>query len=237
MNRTDSPSRTASAPRRWPLIAIAAPAAVSIWAGWVGLGGMCGFGLVQPFPGIVSWHLDTAITLPVGVEAYGAYALGVWIRPGDIPQAARTFARRSAVGALLVGMLGQVIFHLLAAAHRTHAPTLVVVLVSCLPVIVLGFGAGLTHLLRADETDQEPEPEPLTETVPEQPKPAVVTDAESAARAALAASIAGGNPLLTNQLETRFRLTRKQATDLRKEMLPADEAKAASNHHPEMASA
>ena len=62
--------------KRWPLFLIAAPAAVAAWSSWVGLGGMCGFGLVQPFPGIVSWHLDTAITLPVGVEAYGAYALG-----------------------------------------------------------------------------------------------------------------------------------------------------------------
>ena len=207
-------------PRRWPLILIALPAAVAIWSGWVGLGGMCGFGLVQPFPGIVSWHLDTAITLPVGVEAYGAYALGVWIHPAGVPGQARDFARRSAIGALGVGMAGQVIFHLLAAAHRTRAPWPVVVLVSCLPVIVLGFGAGLTHLLRLDESEPEPSPDPVPETVPEQPKPAVVTDAESAARAALAASIAGGNPLLTNQLETRFRLTRKQATELRKEMLP-----------------
>ena len=44
----------------------------------VGLGGMCGFSLIHPLPGI--WdglRLDTAITLPAGVEAYGAYALDV----------------------------------------------------------------------------------------------------------------------------------------------------------------
>src|SRR5215469_13856508 len=126
-NRTDIPSRPASPVRRWPLILIAAPAAVAIWSGWVGLGGLCGFGLVQPFPGIVAWHLNTAITLPVGVEAYGAYALGVWMRPGAIPQAARTFARNSAIGALVLGMGGQVIFHLLAARHATKAPWEVVV--------------------------------------------------------------------------------------------------------------
>jgi hypothetical protein len=39
--------------RRWPLLVIAAPAAVSIWSGWVGLGSMCGFGEVEPLPGIV----------------------------------------------------------------------------------------------------------------------------------------------------------------------------------------
>jgi hypothetical protein len=129
--------------RRWPLFLIAAPAAVAVWSGWVGLGGMCGFGLVQPFPGIVAWHLDTAITLPVGVEAYGAYALGAWLGPVDVPVTARKFARRSAVGALALGMLGQVVYHLLTAAHAHRAPWPVVVLVSCLPVVTLGFGAAL----------------------------------------------------------------------------------------------
>jgi hypothetical protein len=140
--------------RRWPLFLIALPAAVAVWSGWVGLGQLCGFGMVQPFPGIVAWHLDTAITLPVGVESYGAYALGAWLTPGT-PERARTFARRSAIGALALGMLGQVVYHLLAAAHATRAPWPVVVLVSCLPVVTLGFGAGLAHLLRADESRQQ----------------------------------------------------------------------------------
>lgn len=134
--------------RRWPLMVIAAPAAVAIWSGWVGLGSMCGFGLVQPFPGIVSWHLDTAITLPVGVEAYGAYALGVWISERGVPDRARSFARRSAIGALATGAAGQVIFHLLAAAGWTKAPWPVVTLVACLPIVVVGFGFALTHMLR-----------------------------------------------------------------------------------------
>lgn len=138
--------------RRWPLFLIASPAAVAIWAGWVALGGLCGFGLVQPLPGIVAWHLDTAITLPVGVEAYGAYALGAWLTPGT-PERARAFARGSAIGALVLGMLGQVIYHLLAAAGRDRAPWPVVVLVSCLPVVTLGFGAALTHLLFGPRTE------------------------------------------------------------------------------------
>jgi hypothetical protein len=145
--------------RRWPLVLIAAPAAVAVWSGWVGLGTLCGFGLVQPFPGIVSWHLNTAITLPIGVEAYGAYALGAWLTPGT-PARARTFARRSALGALALGMLGQVVYHLLAAAHAARAPWPVVVLVACLPVVTLGFGAGLTHLLRVPD---DPDAAPLDE--------------------------------------------------------------------------
>jgi hypothetical protein len=199
---------------------IASPAAVAIWSGWVGLGGMCGFGLVQPFPGIVDWHLNTAITLPVGVEAYGAYALGVWIHPAGVPKAARTFARKSAIGALVTGAAGQIIFHLLAAGHEQRAPWPVVMLVACLPVIVLGFGAGLTHLLRADETEPDATPEPEPETAPEQPKPRVAADAESAARVALAATVEAGNPLTKNQLVTRFGLPRPVAAKVYAELLP-----------------
>ena len=153
---------------RWPLFVIAAPAAVAVWSGWVGLGGMCGFGVVHPLPGIVSGlRLDTAITLPVGVEAYGAYALGAWLTPGT-PERARAFARRSAIGALALGMLGQVVYHLLAAAGATRAPWPVVVLVSCLPVATLGFGAALTHLLRTPaEAEAERVPEAVSAGVPE----------------------------------------------------------------------
>jgi hypothetical protein len=57
--------------RSWPLLLLAAPAAAEVWSGWVGIAQKTGFGLVSPLPGIwPSLHLDTAITLPVGVEAY-----------------------------------------------------------------------------------------------------------------------------------------------------------------------
>jgi hypothetical protein len=135
--------------RRWPLLLIGAPAAVSIWGGWVGLGGMAGFGPVRLLPGILPHVvINLAICLPVGVEAYGAYALGAWLRPGT-PDSARRFARWSAIGSLLLGMCGQVSYHLLAAAHSARAPWPVTVAVSCVPVVALGFGAALIHLLRA----------------------------------------------------------------------------------------
>jgi hypothetical protein len=53
--------------RPWPLILLAAPAAVAVWSGWVGIGRMTGFGQVHPLPRIWdSLHLDSAITLPIG---------------------------------------------------------------------------------------------------------------------------------------------------------------------------
>jgi hypothetical protein len=135
--------------RRWPLVVIAVPASVTIWAGWVSLAEMCGFGLVQPLPGIVPWRLNTAFTLPIGVEAFAAYAMSAWLSPAT-PQNARKFAKWSALGSLAPGMLGQVAYHLLSAARQTRAPWPVVVVVACLPVITLGFSAALAHLLHAD---------------------------------------------------------------------------------------
>jgi hypothetical protein len=134
-------------PPTWPLWLLAAPAGVAIWSGWVGLGGMTGFGPVDLLPGIGGGlHLNTAITLPVGMETYAAYALSVWLR-GDLPQAARTFAKRSALSALVLGALGQIAYHLMAARHIARAPWWVTIVVACVPVAVLGMGAALAHLL------------------------------------------------------------------------------------------
>ena len=86
-----------SVPRRWPLFLIGLPAGVAVWSGWVALGSMCGFGLVHPLPGIAPHvQLNTAITLPVGVEAYGAYALGAWLTVPAAPR--RNRGRRQEPG-------------------------------------------------------------------------------------------------------------------------------------------
>jgi len=106
---------------------------------------------VDLLPGIVnpgSWAtIDSAITLPIGVETYGAYALYVWLS-GRVPDRARRFARWSAIASLGVGALGQVAYHLLVASGATAAPWWITMLVACLPVAVLGMGAALAHLVR-----------------------------------------------------------------------------------------
>ena len=90
--------------RSWPLLLLALPAAVAVWSGWVGIGQLTGFGQVRPLPGIWnSLHIDSAITLPVGVEAYAAYALHAWLA-ASAPLTGRTrrFAKWSAIGSLLI---------------------------------------------------------------------------------------------------------------------------------------
>ncbi|SCL34185.1 hypothetical protein GA0070616_4905 [Micromonospora nigra] len=145
---TGKPARPAVV---WPVILLALPAFVAIWSGWVGLGGLTGFGVVHPLPGIADgFAINTAITLPIGVETYGAYALYVWLS-GRVPARARSFAKWSAIASLLVGALGQVAYHLLVAAGVQVAPWWITTAVACLPVAVLGMGAALAHLVRSHD--------------------------------------------------------------------------------------
>ena len=143
--------------RSWPLLVLALPAAAAVWSGWVGIGQLTGFGEVHPLPGIWdSLHLDTAVTLPVGVEAYAAYALRAWLSSSTaVSPRTRRFARWSATGSLVLGMAGQVTYHLLTQAHSRHAPWGVTTAVSCLPVLVLGMGAALAHMIRADASSPD----------------------------------------------------------------------------------
>jgi hypothetical protein len=138
--------------RSWPLLVLAVPAAAEVWSGWVGIAQKTGFGAVPLLPGIwSSLHLDTAVTLPVGVECYAAYALRAWLAGGHaISDRTRRFARRSAICSFALGMAGQVAFHLMDQDHVTRAPWGITTLVSCLPVLVLCMGTALAHMLRED---------------------------------------------------------------------------------------
>jgi hypothetical protein len=160
-------------PRRWPLALLAFPAGVATWSGWVGLGEKTGYGLVKPLPGIAdTFTINSAIALPIGVEAYAAFALAAWLTSAPVSAGTRNFARWSALGSLTLGMFGQVAYHLLEVEQAVTAPAWVTIMVSCLPVLVLGAGAALAHLLHRDQREWTPEPEPVepepeTSTLPE----------------------------------------------------------------------
>jgi hypothetical protein len=109
-DRSGAGVRPDRAVRSWPLLVLAAPATAEVWSGWVGIAQKTGFGLVRPLPGIwPALHLETAITLPIGVEAYAAYALRAWLAR-DPAISARTprFAKWSAIFSFALGMAGQV---------------------------------------------------------------------------------------------------------------------------------
>lgn len=140
--------------KRWPLLVIGASAGAATWSGWVGLGKLTGFGVVNPLPGIADHiAINTAVTLPIGVEAYAVYALSVATSERLISVRARGFAWRSAAAALGLGMAGQVAYHLMAAAGVSSAPWWIVAMVSCMPVLVLGAASYLWHLTSIEPLD------------------------------------------------------------------------------------
>lgn len=147
----EEPQKERKPIRVWPVWLLMAPAAVAIWGGWVGLGEKAGFGKVNLLPGI--WdgaEVNTAITLPIGMEVYAAYALYVWLS-GRARGKALAFAKGSAIIALVVGALGQIAYHVMEAAEVGTAPWWITAMVACLPVAVLGMGAALAHMVKAED--------------------------------------------------------------------------------------
>jgi hypothetical protein len=137
--------------RPWPVLLLALPAFVAIWSGWVGLGGLTGFGPVHPLPGIADgFTVNTAITLPIGMETYASYAMYVWLSGRIRSDRTRGYAKWSAIGSLTLGAAGQVAYHLMTAAGITAAPWWITTTVACIPVAVLGMGAALAHMISAD---------------------------------------------------------------------------------------
>jgi hypothetical protein len=162
--------------------------------------------------------LNTAITLPVGVEAYAAYALAVWLWPGA-PDGAKRFAGWSALGALAYGMAGQVAYHLLRSHGYVVAPVPVVVLVSCMPVAVLGLAAALTHMLRAagDVAGEVP----LQGDAPDSPAThhdTVPSSRYEAAKARMRDASARGFKYSDNEAAQEWKLTRSLVTKARREV-------------------
>ncbi|QUQ72549.1 hypothetical protein [Kutzneria sp. CA-103260] len=147
------PARDRRLPRPWPLAIIGLAAAVAVWGGWVRLGELTGFGPVNVLPGIGGgFVLDTAVVLPVSVEAYAAYALHVLLASAGMSERTRVFAKRSFFTSLAVGGGAQVASHVMGAAGVTAAPWWVTTLVACVPVLVVGLATGLATLVRQDAT-------------------------------------------------------------------------------------
>lgn len=146
----DEPPRFRSLRHTWPLLFIALAAGVSVWSGWVGLGQLTGFGLIEPFPGVTDWHINSSIVLPISVEAYGAYALSCWLAPSVYSERTVQFAGVSALISLFVGALAQVAYHLMSSAGIVAAPWQITALVACIPVVVLGLASALAKMVTAD---------------------------------------------------------------------------------------
>lgn len=169
----------------WVLFAIALPAAVEVWASWVGVGSRSGFPVIRlPF-GLLTF--STGFSLAVGMEAYWGYALFVWLAAAPGPRS-RKFAMASAVGAFALSLLGQIAYHLMLAEHVTATPVLVVIFVAALPVTLLGLVAFLIHLMHADRRTAEESEREAVLAAERIAAEAVAADERTALRAELEAA-------------------------------------------------
>ena len=180
------PAHAKPASRRnhlWVLFAIAFPAAVEVWASWIGIGSRSGFPVIRlPF-GLLTF--SSGFSLAVGMEAYWGYALYVWL-VAAAGERSRKFAMRSAIGAFTLSLLGQIAYHLMLAENMARPPVIVVVFVAALPVTLLGFTAFLVHLIHADCADADEAAERAAVQRAAAAREAAETDVLTALRAELA---------------------------------------------------
>jgi Protein of unknown function (DUF2637) len=122
------------------------------------------------------------------------------------------------LAASVAGNIGHVAAHDLQSRGTAAVPP-----VAAFAAMWVGLSVLKRVIARADETvpsdDEFVAEEPVARVpltvVPDVVSSTLPSDAETAAAAALRATLAAGNPLSLNQLQTRFRLTRKEATEVR----------------------
>jgi hypothetical protein len=120
----------------------------------------------------------------------------------------------------VAGNIGHVAAHDIQSRGTAAVPP-----VAAFAAMWVGLSVLKRVIARAASKDNEIVHEGSAARVPLTVVPDVVSspppsDAETAAAAALRATLAAGNPLSMNQLQTRFRLTRKEATEVRSLVLP-----------------
>ena len=138
--------------RSWPLLVLAVPAAAEVWSGWVGIAQKTGFGAGPPAAGHLvlappghGHHPPGRRRVLRGLRAARLAGHRARDQRPDPPvrQVVRDLllrARHGRAGRLPPDGPGRV----------TRAPWGITTLVSCLPVLVLGMGTALAHMLRDD---------------------------------------------------------------------------------------
>jgi hypothetical protein len=117
-------------------------AAVSSWAGLYELAGATG------------WHPWAASLFPLTVDCYALTSVRVWMAQSTRSGRARQFARANAVGAILLSVVGNATWHLIAA-ELVSVTWLMVVLVGAVPPTTLGLVAHLAVLRTQDDGEDD----------------------------------------------------------------------------------
>ncbi|MEU8104506.1 hypothetical protein AB0C18_12380 [Nonomuraea muscovyensis] len=160
---------------------VAAAAVIASFTAQAGLGRLAGWDAALALPGGVEVSLSWL--LPLCVDAYGAVATRITVN-AKYSAETRRHALIHAVGAVVVSIIGNAIYHALEAGvlHLGTSRWVLVVAVSMVPPVALGALAHLMALCARDDTGTAPAPAPAdanTATAPDptEPTPATPTPA------------------------------------------------------------
>lgn len=118
--------------------------------GWVTLGmivsatsaALTSFDGLRQLALAAGWTSLMAPLLPLTIDAFAATATRIWLADGTKSKRARRFARTCTVGAILLSLGGNAVFHLIAA-NLLAVDWVIVLTVGAIPPVVLGL---ITHL-------------------------------------------------------------------------------------------
>lgn len=171
------------------MLAVAVAAAVLSFSALAGLAELAGVSGAVSLPGGARFRL--AWLLPIAVDAYAVTATRVWLRTAGTPRT-RGYARRNAIGAIALSVVGNAVYHALIASGLTsltgvRAGWVVVVAVSAVPPVMLGL-VGHLHALVSEDHRPAPAPVPPSGPIAEGH---ALADSLAAARAAERAAARG----------------------------------------------
>jgi len=128
----------------WVAALILVGGMTEVWASWLYIASVSGFPKIGA--------MTTGWILPVTAEAYWATAVYAWLA-APAGGRSRKFAMRSAAVMFALSLGGQESGHLMAFAHRTAPPVLVVMLLTALPLLAVALIAILVELRQRDRAE------------------------------------------------------------------------------------
>jgi len=128
----------------WVAALILVGGMTEVWASWLYIASVSGFPKIGA--------MTTGWILPVTAEAYWATAVYAWLA-APAGGRSRKFAMRSAAVMFALSLGGQESGHLMAFAHRSAPPVLVVMLLTALPLLAVALIAILVELRQRDRAE------------------------------------------------------------------------------------
>ncbi|MEV5413531.1 DUF2637 domain-containing protein [Thermopolyspora sp. NPDC052614] len=179
------------------------------------------FSGLQSLAAATGWPEALSPLFPLTVDAYAMTATRVWLSGSTGSERARRFARWNAIMAIGLSLVGNAVWHLIAAQVLTVS-WVIVVLVGAVPPAVLGLLSHLAVLRSQTEAPHVPpvegdqdEPEDTTEATPDE----LLIQARHADAAHRAEH---GKPITRDELRKALRVSTERASHILRELRNAE---------------